>query len=157
MAATTARRGLRRDQDPLSPRRLVVTTGEPAGIGPDIALAAALADWPCELVFAGDPELLAARAARLSLPLRPSTWREGAEPVPHRAGTLPKVLQGAYHARMAERHEYVVVQPAADAATAERDLLRGAAYFIRLMTSGVPARASAMVKATLPAKARRRA
>jgi 4-hydroxythreonine-4-phosphate dehydrogenase len=66
-----------------------VTTGEPAGIGPDLALAAALTDWPCELVFAGDPELLASRAVLLKLPLRPTEWRIEAKPAPHRAGTLP--------------------------------------------------------------------
>jgi len=87
VAATTARRGLRRDQESL--RRIVVTTGEPAGIGPDLALAAALADWPCELVFAGDPELLAARAVALGLPLKPVAWREDAPPAAHRAGRLP--------------------------------------------------------------------
>ena len=48
VAATTARRGLRRDQESLTARRIIVTTGEPAGVGPDLALAAALSDWPCE-------------------------------------------------------------------------------------------------------------
>jgi 4-hydroxythreonine-4-phosphate dehydrogenase len=89
VAEATARRGLRRDQESLTARRLVVTTGEPAGIGPDIALAAALADWPCELVFAGDPRLLAARARLLGLPLSPREWRADAPPAPHRGGTLP--------------------------------------------------------------------
>ena len=89
MAEATARRGLRRDQESLSARRVVVTTGEPAGIGPDLALAAALSDWPCELVFAGDPALLTARAALLGLPLSPREWRADARPAPHRAGTLP--------------------------------------------------------------------
>ncbi len=91
MAATTPRRGLRRDQESLITRRIIVTTGEPAGIGPDLALAAALADWPFELVFAGDPGLLASRAALLKLELRPVVWHEGASPIPHRAGML-KVL-----------------------------------------------------------------
>ncbi len=89
MAATPARRGLRRDQESLKTRRLVVTTGEPAGIGPELALAAALTDWPAELVFAGDPELLAARASTLGLRLALSDWRPDAPPAPHRAGTLP--------------------------------------------------------------------
>jgi len=89
VAATHARRGLRRDQEPLSLRRLVVTTGEPAGVGPDLALAAALVDWPAELVFAGDPGLLSARAAALGLTLAISTWRDETPPAPHRAGTLP--------------------------------------------------------------------
>jgi 4-hydroxythreonine-4-phosphate dehydrogenase len=71
------------------PKRIVVTTGEPAGVGPDLALAAALSDWPCELVFAGDPALLASRAALLGLALRPAVWHPDAPPAPHRAGTLP--------------------------------------------------------------------
>lgn len=90
MAATTARRGLRRDPEPLSlRRRLVLTTGEPAGIGPDLAVAAAQRSWPCELVFAGDPELLIARAKQLGQKLDAAEWQPGAEPLAHRAGTLP--------------------------------------------------------------------
>jgi 4-hydroxythreonine-4-phosphate dehydrogenase len=89
VAEATARRGLRRDQEPLTARTIVLTTGEPAGIGPDLALAAALTDWPCELVFVGDPALLASRAKLLGLTISPRDWRAGGEPVPHRAGTLP--------------------------------------------------------------------
>jgi 4-hydroxythreonine-4-phosphate dehydrogenase len=87
VAATTARRGLRRDPESLS--RIVVTTGEPAGIGPEISLAAALVDWPFELVFAGDPGLLAERADRLGLSLRVSEWQPGGRASPHRAGRVP--------------------------------------------------------------------
>jgi 4-hydroxythreonine-4-phosphate dehydrogenase len=71
------------------PSRIVVTTGEPAGVGPELSLAAALLDWPCEIVFAGDPDLLAERALLLGLPLKPAEWRAGASPRAHRAGTLP--------------------------------------------------------------------
>ena len=88
MAATTARRDLRRDQKSLT-KRIVVATGEPAGIGPDIALAAALAGWPCELVFAGDPDLLAARARLLGITVRATAWNAESPPAPHRAGTMP--------------------------------------------------------------------
>ncbi len=92
MAATTPRRGLRRDPQPLNwHARLILTTGEPAGIGPDLALAAALQDWPCELVFVGDPALLAARAGLLRYEIEPTEWRPGEPPVPHRAGTMPVV------------------------------------------------------------------
>ncbi|MDP9199750.1 MAG: 4-hydroxythreonine-4-phosphate dehydrogenase PdxA [Pseudomonadota bacterium] len=93
MAATTPRRGLRRDPQSLNAKRIVVTTGEPAGIGPDLALAAALTDWPCQLVFVGDPELLAARATLLSLDVAISTWREAAPVIPHRAGTMPVLVR----------------------------------------------------------------
>ncbi len=89
MAATTPRRDLRRDPQSLNAPRLVVTTGEPAGIGPDLALAAARRDWPCELVFAGDPDLLSERGAQLRIEIRLSEWRADAASEPHRAGTLP--------------------------------------------------------------------
>ncbi len=93
MAATTPRRGLRRDPQSLNAKRIVITTGEPAGVGPDLALAAALSNWHCQLVFAGDPELLAARAALLSLDVELSPWREGTAAVPHRAGTMPLLVR----------------------------------------------------------------
>ena len=89
MAAKTPRRGLRRDPQSLSTPRIVVTTGEPAGVGPDLAIAAALSDWPCELVFAADPELVAARAAALSLAIRITPWQDGGLRAAHRAGTMP--------------------------------------------------------------------
>jgi 4-hydroxythreonine-4-phosphate dehydrogenase len=90
VAATTPGRGLRRDPQPLNRHsRLILTTGEPAGIGPDLALAAALLDWPCELVFAGDPGLFTARARLLGLELEPAEWRPGPAPLAHRAGSLP--------------------------------------------------------------------
>ncbi|HUG03591.1 MAG TPA: 4-hydroxythreonine-4-phosphate dehydrogenase PdxA [Steroidobacteraceae bacterium] len=73
----------------MNTKRIVITTGEPAGVGPDLALAAALSDWPCQLVFAGDPDLLAARAALLSLDVRISPWHGETAVVPHRAGTMP--------------------------------------------------------------------
>ncbi len=92
MAAKTPRRGLRRDPQPLNRHvRLILTTGEPAGVGPDLALAAALQDWPCELVFAGDPAFLDVRARQLHCEVAATEWRPGFPPVPHRAGTLPVV------------------------------------------------------------------
>ena len=47
--------------------RLVITTGEPAGIGPDIVLSAAMNEWPGQLVAIGDTRLLAARAAAIGI------------------------------------------------------------------------------------------
>jgi len=49
---------------------VAVTSGEPAGIGPDICLALAAQRPPCRAVVLGDRELLAARAARLGLSVR---------------------------------------------------------------------------------------
>lgn len=49
---------------------IAVTSGEPAGIGPDICLALAHARLPCRAVVLADHELLAARAAELGLDVR---------------------------------------------------------------------------------------
>jgi len=49
---------------------IAVTSGEPAGIGPDICLALVAQRPACRAVILGDRELLAARAARLGLALR---------------------------------------------------------------------------------------
>lgn len=48
---------------------LVVTSGEPAGIGPDICLALAQRAFPARIVILGDRDLLAARGAQLGVSL----------------------------------------------------------------------------------------
>jgi 4-hydroxythreonine-4-phosphate dehydrogenase len=50
--------------------RLIVTSGEPAGIGPDLCLAIAARDWPCDVIVASDIELLKQRAQQLKLSIR---------------------------------------------------------------------------------------
>lgn len=46
---------------------IAVTSGEPAGIGPDICLQLAGRAWPVRLVVLGDRDLLTARAGQLGL------------------------------------------------------------------------------------------
>ena len=48
---------------------LVLTTGEPAGVGPELTVQLLQHPLPSPLVIAGDPDLLLERAALLSLPL----------------------------------------------------------------------------------------
>ena len=48
---------------------LVLTTGEPAGVGPELTIQLLQRPLPSPLVIAGDPDLLLERAALLSLPL----------------------------------------------------------------------------------------
>jgi 4-hydroxythreonine-4-phosphate dehydrogenase len=69
------------------PRRLILTCGEPAGIGPDLCIDIASRDWPCELVVAGDTEVLRTRAQQLRKPLTllPYSPDQSAQ---HRPGTL---------------------------------------------------------------------
>ncbi|MDD3518540.1 MAG: 4-hydroxythreonine-4-phosphate dehydrogenase PdxA [Chromatiales bacterium] len=68
--------------------RIALTPGEPAGIGPDLAVAAARRDWPAEIIVIADPQLLRERAARLGLPLAVRPFDPAAAPEPARAGTL---------------------------------------------------------------------
>ncbi|MEH4660899.1 4-hydroxythreonine-4-phosphate dehydrogenase PdxA [Phytobacter diazotrophicus] len=53
----------------MNAHRVVITPGEPAGIGPDLVVQLAQRDWPVELVVCADPTLLTERAALLGLPL----------------------------------------------------------------------------------------
>ncbi|HHT00140.1 MAG TPA: 4-hydroxythreonine-4-phosphate dehydrogenase, partial [Thiomicrospira sp.] len=48
-------------------QRLIITSGEPAGIGPDLVLQLAQKSWPVELVVIADRTLLEHRANRLGL------------------------------------------------------------------------------------------
>jgi 4-hydroxythreonine-4-phosphate dehydrogenase len=68
--------------------RIALTAGEPAGIGPDLCLALARHELPCELVCLADSSLLAERARRIGLSdvmLRPYAPGEHA---PHTPGSL---------------------------------------------------------------------
>ncbi len=49
---------------------LIITAGEPAGIGPELCLALAHADLPCGCVVVTDPQLLAARAEQVGIDVR---------------------------------------------------------------------------------------
>ncbi len=77
--------------------RVVITPGEPAGIGPDLVVQLAQRDWPVELVVCADATLLADRAALLGLPLQFRDYDPAAAAVAQQAGTLT-VLPLALHA-----------------------------------------------------------
>ena len=68
--------------------RLVLTTGEPAGIGPDVVIMAAQKPWPAELVCVADRELLTARAHQLALPLELAPFSTGNTAKAHQPGKL---------------------------------------------------------------------
>jgi 4-hydroxythreonine-4-phosphate dehydrogenase len=67
--------------------RLVITAGEPAGIGPDILIQAAQKSFDAELVVIADPDLLEERATLLNLPLTLKEFDARYSTV-HKAGTL---------------------------------------------------------------------
>ncbi|MFP9230963.1 4-hydroxythreonine-4-phosphate dehydrogenase PdxA [Pectobacterium cacticida] len=68
--------------------RVVITPGEPAGIGPDLVIALAQQNWPVELVCCADPDLLLTRALQLSLPLTLRDYQHDRSAQPQQAGSL---------------------------------------------------------------------
>ncbi|HUX72943.1 MAG TPA: 4-hydroxythreonine-4-phosphate dehydrogenase PdxA [Steroidobacteraceae bacterium] len=68
--------------------RIVITSGEPAGIGPDTCVMLAQSDSDAELIVAGDRRVIASAAASLRLPLALESYDPSAPARPQRAGTL---------------------------------------------------------------------
>jgi len=52
------------------PQIILITPGEPSGIGPDIVLDIAQFDWDATLIIIGDPEILKSRALQLNKNIR---------------------------------------------------------------------------------------
>lgn len=71
----------------ITPPRLVITAGEPAGIGPDLCVQIAQQNLPCQLIIIADRNVLAQCAEKLGLPLQLSAanWDEVQ---PHQVGHL---------------------------------------------------------------------
>ncbi|KQN61066.1 4-hydroxythreonine-4-phosphate dehydrogenase [Serratia sp. Leaf51] len=69
-------------------KSVVITPGEPAGVGPDLVLALAQQAWPVELVVCADPALLLERAATLGLNIQLRDYVQGRPALPQAAGTL---------------------------------------------------------------------
>ncbi len=72
----------------MTTKRIAITPGEPAGIGPDLVIQLAQQAWPVELVVCADPELLSARAKLLGLPLQLKPYQPSLAAKPQEAGTL---------------------------------------------------------------------
>lgn len=56
---------------------VAVTSGEPAGVGPELCASLAARDWPVQLVVLGDLELLRARAASAGVAMTLRAWQPG--------------------------------------------------------------------------------
>jgi 4-hydroxythreonine-4-phosphate dehydrogenase len=74
--------------------RIALTSGEPAGIGPELCLALAAQELPCELVCFGDRALLEERAHTLRSAVTLRTWEPS--PGPARTGHVPGELPVAH-------------------------------------------------------------
>lgn len=69
-------------------KRILITAGEPAGIGPDIILAIAQQAFDAELIVVGDPELFTTRALQLNCPVSVVTTNLNQARMKHQAGVL---------------------------------------------------------------------
>ncbi|CAG8998919.1 MAG: 4-hydroxythreonine-4-phosphate dehydrogenase [Candidatus Celerinatantimonas neptuna] len=69
-------------------RRLAITPGEPAGIGPELVLALSQRDWPAQLVIIGDPKLIDERAKMLGIPICLEEFDATQPAREHKAGSL---------------------------------------------------------------------
>ncbi|MCL2919008.1 4-hydroxythreonine-4-phosphate dehydrogenase PdxA [Shewanella litorisediminis] len=72
-------------------KRIAITPGEPAGIGPDLVIQLAQQAWPVQLVVCADPELLHSRARKLGLPLTLEPYDASLPAKPQSASTLTLV------------------------------------------------------------------
>lgn len=70
------------------PKRIAITPGEPAGVGPDLIITLAQQAWPAELVAFADRQLLLDRAKQLGLPLSLRDYSAQLPPEAQTAGTL---------------------------------------------------------------------
>ena len=73
-------------------RNLILTAGEPAGIGPDLCVQIAQRDLPCRLIVIADRELLRERARLLRLPLEITDYSPVVE-IEHKTGSLQVLPQ----------------------------------------------------------------
>lgn len=143
-------------------RRLVLTVGEPAGIGPDLCLALAGLPEAAEVVVAGDPLLLETRARQLGLAVslietRPPEWppcppgslrvwpvARAENPAPGlldvaNAGFVLEVLKAAVSACLQGVYDGVVTGPVSKASiNAAGRPFTGHTEFIAELTGGEP-------------------
>ncbi|MGH8371798.1 MAG: 4-hydroxythreonine-4-phosphate dehydrogenase PdxA [Gammaproteobacteria bacterium] len=71
----------------MQPVCIALTTGEPAGVGPDICILLAQQAHAVQIVAIGDMEVIAARARTMGVPLRLETYQRGKSST-QSAGTL---------------------------------------------------------------------
>jgi len=69
-------------------KRIAITPGEPAGIGPDLTIVIAQQDWPVELVVVACKKLMQERAEMLGLPLTLIDYDSEKDAKPQKAGTI---------------------------------------------------------------------
>lgn len=90
--------------------RIAYTLGEPAGIGPDLAVRMALWPMDCRLVAIGDPELLRQRANALGLAVEMDVWREQSSASGHLSVLTEELVQPVVAGRLDRANAGYVLQ-----------------------------------------------
>jgi 4-hydroxythreonine-4-phosphate dehydrogenase len=113
--------------------RIVVTSGEPAGIGPDICVALAHTQWDADIVVAGDAGLLSAAADALKLPLTIELYDSAERTAPRRTGPVTTGTSADVPLRAPARTLKVLHIPTPGAVIAGQLDTRNAAYVIDML------------------------
>ena len=61
----------------MTPLKIAITPGEPAGVGPDLVIELAQQEWPAQLVIFADETMMQERAAALNMPLKLTQYSHG--------------------------------------------------------------------------------
>jgi len=69
-------------------KRVAITPGEPAGIGPDLVITIAQQSWPVQLVVVASKALITDRAKQLNLPITLIDYDANVEATPQAKNTL---------------------------------------------------------------------
>lgn len=69
-------------------KRIVITTGEPSGVGPDLVLALSQHDWPHQVIVLADKTMLAERARLLGINVNLKDYNSDTPASSHKAGSL---------------------------------------------------------------------
>ena len=121
---------------------IVVTIGEPAGIGPDLAVRLAERTWPARLVLAGDCELLRERARRLGAGVRLVPYLRGRSATPRAlVAALDGCLSGEFAAMVTAPVQKSVINDAGIQFTGHTEFLAqrtGAPGVVMLLVGAAP-------------------
>ncbi len=102
-------------------KRILITPGEPAGIGPDITLKLIQQPFPHQLIAIADPDMMRARAEMLGLPVKINIVDLNAANEKHQAGVLnmvPVTLDGKVTpGKLNTKHANYVLETLKTAAT----------------------------------------
>lgn len=87
--------------------KILITAGEPAGIGPELVVKLAQSQHPAQLIVAADKKLLLDTAKSLGLPLEITDYQDTANPQAHKASTIQVI-----HHDMSAENIYGQLNPA---------------------------------------------